>query len=138
MSAVLTIKKEVVEFRQSDLIYVKPVKGKGRGVFAIRDIPADTLLERVPLIMLPGKHIVDGVYNEWLINCAFEWDDDYMALPLGYGPMYNHAWEPNADYDFGKRSMFYYTIRAIKKDEEITINYNGDFEDLTNPGFKVL
>src|SRR5687768_4628123 len=111
----------------SFLICVKRVKGKGRGVFALRDVKRDTLIECVPVILMPVKHIVDGLENPWLNKCAFLWrTKEHVAVPLGFGPIYNHSYSPNADYCWGDGlEMHYYAIRDIKEGDEICINYNG-------------
>lgn len=124
----------------SFLVCVKRVKGKGRGVFALRDIAKGTLIECVPVVLMPLVHIKGGIDNSWLSKCAFVWrTKEHVALPLGYGPIYNHSYSPNADYFWGSGlEMRYEAIRDIKEGDEICINYNGDPKDRTDVGFEVV
>ena len=48
------------------------------------------------------------------------------ALSLGFGSMYNHDNPANLRYEASveNESMRYFAVRDIKKDEELTINYN--------------
>jgi SET domain-containing protein len=39
--------------------------------------------------------------------------------------------------DFDEETIFVKTVRAIKKGEELTINYNGDWDDETKVWFEV-
>jgi len=45
---------------------------------------------------------------------------------LGFGSIYNHSHQPNAKYKekYKDRSIDFIAINEIKKDEEITVNYN--------------
>ena len=88
----------------STLIEVKRIKGKGRGLFAREFIPEDTLIERVPVIVLPQADLYreDGTSAIW--EYAFEWNTGEVAVALGFGSMYNHSYTPNAHYqDAGPR-----------------------------------
>ena len=42
--------------QHSDLIYVKRIKGKGRGVFARKAIMLGAVIERVPVLERVGAH----------------------------------------------------------------------------------
>jgi len=122
----------------STLIEVKRIKGKGRGLFAREFIPEDTLIERVPVIVLPQADLYreDGTSAIW--EYAFEWNTGEVAVALGFGSMYNHSYTPNAHYqDAGPRQKEFLAWRDIEKGEEITINYNGDPNDQTKMWFDV-
>ena len=70
------------------------------------------------------------VRQTFLDDYYFDWgtEGDYFALCLGYGSLYNHEYEPNAEYgmDFDALTIDFYAIKAIKAGEEITVNYNGE------------
>ena len=124
--------------QQSDLVKVKRIPGKGRGVFARRDIKKDTEIERVPMLVIPERDIYreegDGMLSEYV----FAWGKKTVALALGYGSLYNHSYKPNARYeDDGQQTKVYIAIKNIKKGEEITINYNGDPKNRSPLWFKV-
>ncbi|MFM7055989.1 MAG: SET domain-containing protein [Planctomycetota bacterium] len=123
----------------SSLIEVKRIPGKGRGVFAREFIPAGTIFERVPLLVLPAKEVLGFDEGGVLWQYVFEYGRKNVALALGFGSLYNHSYSPNARYDdAGRQIKEYRALRDIQKGEEITINYNGS-EDSTDPvDFDVL
>src|SRR5947207_2382193 len=93
--------------QQSNLIEVRRLDNRGRGgrgVFALRDIPAATTIERVPVILIPKEQVFGNTPEarhaariSWYV---FAWDGitkrNYVALALGYGSIYNHSYSPNA------------------------------------------
>ncbi len=124
---------------QSDAIEVKRVKGKGRGVFARRDIHEGELIERVPVLVLPVEEIRDSEGWNGLAGFCFMWGRGQVAVALGYGSLYNHSYRPNALYeDLGPRTKQFRALRDIATGEEITINYNGDPTDPEDVGFDVV
>lgn len=126
-------------FEHSDLIEVKQVKGKGRGVFARRPIPEGAVIERVPVLVLPFDDIKNRTDWTDLAGYCFLWGEGTVALALGYGSLYNHSFRPNARYDdVPPRSKVFRALRAIEAGEEITVNYNGDPADLSPLDFEVI
>ena len=118
----------------STLIEVKRVPGKGRGVFAREAIPAGTVIEIAPVLVAPEE---DLEATELAGHC-FLWSRGQVALPLGYGALYNHSYNPNADYcDRAPRTKIYRAIRDIAAGEEITINYNPNTNHRSPVGFEV-
>ncbi|KAK7690340.1 hypothetical protein QCA50_006997 [Cerrena zonata] len=100
-------------------------EGKGRGVFASRSIPAQTVVEISPVLLLNkdeyesyGKHTVIAHYT-------FKWPDGRMALALGLGSLFNHSDRPNVSFnlDTVSESIRYTTSRAVPPDEELCIFY---------------
>ncbi len=75
-----------------------------------------------------------------LDNYYFNWGDDgeWYAFALGYGSLYNHSYEPNAEYgmDFDSETIDFYCIKPITSGEEILINYNGDVDDKSTVWFE--
>lgn len=122
----------------SEMVYVRRVKGKGRGVFALRPIKKGEMIEKVPVLLVPTENLVGGLRNPALARFVYLWDKKNVAISLGYGSLYNHSYTPNADYDFGPMTIIYTALRDIARDEEITINYNGDPEDTSEVSFKVV
>lgn len=123
----------------SDLVEVRLVPQKGRGVFARRLIRKDDVIERVPVLVLPAGEVEES--EEWagISGYCFHWGRGTLALALGYGSLYNHSYSPNARYDdIGKRTKVFTALRDIAPGEEITINYNGDPADPTPVGFDVI
>jgi uncharacterized protein len=121
-------------FVPSEKIEVRQVRGKGRGVFARVPIAERELIEIVPVLVLAEE---DMEQTE-LAGYCFLWGRNKVALPLGYGALYNHSIAPNAEYvDRAPRTKLFRALRDIAPGEEITINYNGTPGDDSPVGFKV-
>jgi hypothetical protein len=60
-------------------------------------------------------------------------------MALGLIPIYNHSYTSNCEYfmDFDEQTIFVKTVRDIRKGEELTINYNGDWNDVKKVWFDV-
>jgi SET domain-containing protein len=124
--------------KHSEFVYVKRVRGKGRGVFARRPIPKGTVIEQVPVILVPLRYVNGRAPVPELARVCFVRDRKLAQIALGYGSLYNHSYSPNAHYeDEDGPSLLFRSLRAIEKGEEITINYNGDPKDRGSVGFKV-
>ncbi len=121
-------------------LYVREVKGKGRGVFTREFIPAGTKIEESPVIVLSTKDtaLADKTH---LHNYIFLWGERKVktCIALGYCSVYNHSYTPNCDYgmDFEKETMEIVTLRDIRKGEELCINYNGELDDKSPLWFKI-
>ena len=122
----------------SALVCVRDVKGKGRGVFAKEAIKKGTLIERVPVLLVPIEDLAGGLKNATLNRYFYIWNKKHIAVSLGYGSLYNHSYEPNARYVHGPRTLSYRALRDIAKGEEILINYNFKPDDRTPMRFDVV
>lgn len=128
-----------MEWTQSPLICVRHIEGKGRGVFARTFIPDGTVIERVPLLILPIRDLWSPEGNSCLADYVFAWNRNSVALALGYGSLYNHSYEPNARYDdVGRNTKVFTAIRDISPGDEVTVNYNAESDDGADVGFEVL
>lgn len=126
-----------LKYRHSDLIYVKTVPKKGRGVFANRPIRKGTIIETVPVVIIPVQEIYTDSVSTLLADYVFNWGKGEVAVALGYGSIYNHSYQPNASYAAkGRETQAYVALRNIKKDEEITVNYNGTPTDSSKLWFE--
>ena len=109
-------------------LYIKTVKGKGRGVFCNLPILKDEIIEECPLLVIPADdydrlkstHLVDYFFN-------FNREENTHALAMGFGSLYNHARLSNSYYkiDIETRTITFYALDLINKGEEICINYAG-------------
>lgn len=125
--------------RPSNLIEIRQIRGKGRGVFATELIEEGTLIEKVPVLVMREDDVMSETCGELLQHYVFEWGKGTVALALGFGSMYNHSFSPNARYDDeGRRTKIFTALRDIQPGEEITINYNGDESIKTPVGFDVV
>lgn len=116
------------------ILVVAPSDKRGRGVFAAEKIPAHTVIEISPVLVLSAgdrKHVEKTI----LFDYIFEWGHERKkaCIALGYLSLYNHAYNANCDYemDFDANLMTIKTVRAIKKGEELFINYNAVADDST-------
>lgn len=122
-------------------LYLTHVTQKGRGVFTKEKIGKDTLIEESPVIVMSGedRKLLDKTL---LHDYIFEWgiNKDRCCMALGLVPMYNHHYESNCEYfmDYEKEIIQVKTIRVIKKGEELTINYNGNWNDKKKIWFDAL
>lgn len=119
------------------MLYVRTIEGKGRGVFTQRLIRKGEIFERAPVIVLPAREW-ENVERTVLFNYCYGWGED-SALALGLGSFYNHSYQPNAVYtrDFAEQVIEYTALRDINPEEEITVNYNCDPNDLDPMWFAV-
>ena len=113
-------------------LYVDTTDNMGRGVFTKKEIPADTVIEISPVIVMSqaDRQLLDKTL---LHDYIFEWGKakDKCCMALGFVPMYNHSYQSNCEYfmNFDDDTIFIKTVRQINKGEELTINYNGDWND---------
>ena len=110
-----------------DDIYLREVAGKGRGVFAARDYKKGELVEAAPVIVIPDED-VDLIDKTTLADYYYKWGDSHFALALGYGSLYNFSGTPNLSFkpDLKNMVILYRTIKSIRKDQELTIDYQCD------------
>lgn len=115
-----------------DSLFIAPSSLGGRGVFTGAPIPKGSIIEISPMIVLPVEEH-EQLDATGLQDYYFMWGekDQQCAIALGYGSLYNHSFEPNAQYrpDFVRRTLDFFAVRDIAAGEEITVNYNGDPRD---------
>lgn len=107
-------------------LFIRELEKKGRGVFTTAEISLGDLIEICPLITMPqkeAKHLDQTKLAEHYF--IIEDEPRILALALGYGQLYNHSKNPNAEVELlgADKQMLVHCIRAIEAGEEITINY---------------
>lgn len=115
------------------IITVKRTARKGLGVFALRDLKIGEIVESAPVLIFNSKQR-KTLERTPLSHYIYPWRSTRgAALVFGYGSIYNHSFDPNADWkqNFRTQSMVYRAIKPIKKGEEILVNYNGEPDDTT-------
>lgn len=112
-------------------LQVRPVQGKGRGVFATQEIFAGETIEVADVIVVSSTErplLEVTVLDQYL----FAWGNDEReaAVALGYGSLYNHSPHPNAKHvmNIETSTISFIALCDIKADDEITINYQGNPE----------
>jgi SET domain-containing protein len=115
--------------RPSQLIEIRWIGKKGRGIFARTNIQKSTVIERAPVVVFPVQEIFGSSGDSKLSEYVFEWENGQVAIALGYGSLYNHSHRPNADfYSEGRLTQIFWAIRDIAAGEEITIFYGAGFK----------
>lgn len=109
----IILKRAAIEIRESTI--------HRYGVFAVKAIKPGQLIEECPIIIV-DKNVDD------LKNYLFKWETkepNKAAIALGYGCVYNHATNPNAEheYDTDKQMIIFKAERFIAPGEEIFISY---------------
>ncbi len=110
-------------------IAYRTISSKGRGVIAIRPIPAGDMVERSPVIPIALADSVCPGLNDY----SLAWGEDVpgfeagkeCAIGLGYLSLYNHSATPNVrlerHYDANEISIM--ALRDIALGEELTFDY---------------
>ncbi|MEO6721418.1 MAG: SET domain-containing protein [Ferruginibacter sp.] len=113
-------------------LFVGQTKTMGKGVFTRERIPAGTVVEIAPVIVMSKEDRVH-VDKTLLHDYIFEWGikKDQCCMALGLVPIYNHSYQSNCEYfmDYEDETIMVKTVRVIAKGEELFINYNGDWND---------
>jgi uncharacterized protein len=109
--------------------------GKGRGVIALRDIPAGTVIERCPVLIIPER---DRIKTDATVvfTYVYMWEhgtteqDLYngkgrAGIALGLSSLLNHSYMPTATFTrmIDALELELRTCRAVSAREEITIDY---------------
>lgn len=116
-----------------DLVTLKPIAGKGRGVVAIKPIPKGTLIEAAPVIRMKKRDRLDR--STVLSQYPFEWPDPpyVQAFVLGWIALLNHDDTPNcrSEVDVKEEVIRCWTTIDVPKGAELTHSYG------IEPWFKV-
>ncbi len=114
----------------SESLYTKPTDKKGWGVFTNKLLQAGTIVEVSPVIIMSAaeKVLLDQTA---LYNYIFDWEAEQCCMAMGLIPVYNHAAPSNCEYfqDYENGEIFIKTMREIYAGEELTINYNGNWDN---------
>jgi SET domain-containing protein len=115
-------------------LFVAPAGKKGRGIYTSKNIPANTVIEISPVIVLLPKER-KTIEETKLYNYIFEWGEKHKsgALGLGYISLYNHSYDANCDYvmDYENMLMTITTVKPVKKGGELCLNYNAEPDNKT-------
>ena len=122
-------------------LYIDKTPKKGKAVFTNERIAAGTVIEISPVIVMSlddRKHLDKTLLHDYI----FEWGKlkDKCCMALGLIPIYNHSYKSNCEYfmDFEDDTILIKTVKEIEKGEELTINYNGNWNDGKKVWFDVI
>lgn len=120
-------------FRRLHLVKNTP---KGRGIFAGRNIPAGTVIDTCPALILDPTENVEHIEKTSLYHYTYNWPivdasgkpTKTQAVVLGLGSMFNHSThDQNVGWkrDLENRLVVYRALRDIQEGEELCISYGG-------------
>ena len=122
-------------------LYVDKTDSMGRGVYTSETIAENTIVEVSPVIVMSGDdriHLDKTALHDYI----FEWGTlkDKCCMSLGLVPIYNHSYQSNCEYfmNYEEDVILVKTVRLIEKGEELTINYNGNWDDKTKIWFDAV
>lgn len=97
----------------------------GRGVIAIDGIAKGETIEVCPILEL-AEGDASGLLDDYTV--ALGDGSTGAALLLGYGSLYNHSDEPNAEYVALEDDAYsFVALRDIDAGEQITISYGEEW-----------
>ncbi|ORY03938.1 hypothetical protein BCR34DRAFT_573085 [Clohesyomyces aquaticus] len=109
---------------------------KGRGIFATKDIPAKTIIDVCPVLVLGLDENVKHIEHTSLYHYTYNWpirdgNGDRkvaQAVVFGLGSMFNHSTQDqNVGWtrDDTRLLVTYRALRDIPAGEELCISYGG-------------
>jgi uncharacterized protein len=97
----------------------------GRGVIATAEIAAGETIEVCPILEL-GEGDASGLLDDYTVSLGDS--EAGVALLLGYGSLYNHSEEPNAEYiAVADDAYSFVALRDIEVGEQVTISYGEEW-----------
>jgi SET domain-containing protein len=121
---------------------IRTVPGKGRGIFAARDLAEGEILEEAPVLLFSSDD-AERLEATALGNHYFHWEGDEDsegwrgALALGVVSLANHSANANAGVwqDYAKDRLVLEALRPIAQGEEILIDYEVElwFDPIEEP-----
>ena len=117
---------------QLPFLYVAHDDVKGRSVFTSEKIEEGSIVEICHVIIL-NKEDTRAIHETHLHDYYFVWDivRGTSALALGFGSLYNHDDDNNAEFelDLIEKVIRIIAQRNIEAGEEITLDYKGHKEE---------
>lgn len=113
-------------------IKVADIESKGRGVVATQNIKAGETIEVCPIVFLSKKEtsFLESESDVLRFYYLIQPEIGKCCVMFGYGSMYNHGLNPNAEIDYSEKNaenfLFFKALKDIKIGEEIVFNYQFD------------
>lgn len=123
---------------RNNSLYIGKTSKNLEGVFSAAEIKQNDIIEVCPLILFSNQDVEFLQYTNLYNYHSFK--NNYCRpgfLPLGFGAIYNHSSPSNAKYEMNliKKILTISAVIDIEPNAEITINYNGKFDDSTPVAF---
>ncbi len=105
----------------------------GHGIFTTESIPADTTLEECPYLRINADECA-GTLDDYVFNLESaeeNGDADVYSLVLGWGSLFNHAYNHNTEYwhDTERDLIVFHTIKKVAADKQLFVNYGTEWWD---------
>jgi len=119
-------------FILADSIFIAETESMGRGVFTRKFIPEGTVIEISPVVVMDAEQRI-LLDKTRLHDYIFVWglQQNQCCMALGYVPIYNHAFSSNCEYemDYDSETIKIFAVRNIEANEQLFINYNGEWDN---------
>ncbi len=113
---------------QMQKIYIGDSPIHGQGVFAAVDIKKGEVIERCPYLVIDDDDLADeNRLNDYLFTSP-DVATDYLVI-MGYGMMYNHDSDANAEWEIDDDNRFvkFSAAKDIKAGDEIFQDYGEEY-----------
>jgi len=111
---------------QQNGLYIASTLDKGRGIFAGIKFDIGDMIEICPVLIL-SENERSIIHKTSLHNYYFVWGDNEKkaAIALGYGSLYNHSSDPNAQFtpSYEEGVIYIESLKKIEIGDEILFNY---------------
>ena len=100
----------------------------GQGVFAATNLRAGDVIERCPYLVIDDDDLAEeNRLNDYLFTSP-DLSTDYLVI-MGYGMMYNHSSDPNAEWEIDDDNRFvkFSASKDIAAGEEIFQDYGEEY-----------
>jgi len=114
-------------------VKVVEIAGKGRGIVATQKILKGEVIETCPIIIISEteKQFIETQSDILKFYYLIQEDLERCCIMLGYGSIYNHSENPNADIDYeenkSQKYLKFIALCDINVGEEIVYDY--EFEN---------
>ena len=103
----------------------------GHGIFATRTLAPDTTLEECPYLRIKADECA-GSLDDYVFNLETAADNgqsDVYSLVLGWGSLYNHAFNHNTEYwhDTDRDLIVFHTIKRVAAGQQLFVNYGKEW-----------
>jgi uncharacterized protein len=121
----------VISFKKDNL-YIAKSHLCENGVFSRTAFKQGEIIECCPLIVFPAEDMeflqYTNLYNYYALKSK---ENLPPVLALGFGSIYNHSSPSNAEYkiELDEKRLIVTAVCSIAANTEITINYNGAFDN---------
>ena len=102
----------------------------GRGVFSNKYIKKGEIIEIAPLLSVLHENIENSILVDYVLSLHDKLIEDERkhCVILGYGSIYNHSSQNNADWSFlDNKRLKIEAVKNILPNEEIFVNYGEEY-----------